>query len=55
VTKCPKIKGKLGNEKMGLSKLRKWFFNLNFFGGGGGILSQRQVCFYEISLKFSIF
>jgi hypothetical protein len=37
---------------MGLSKFRKQFFNFNFFGG---ILSQRQVCFFEISLKFLIF
>jgi hypothetical protein len=39
-------------KKLGLSKFRKQFFNFNFFGG---ILSLRQVCFFEISLKFSIF
>ncbi len=37
---------------MGLSKIRKQFFNFNFLGG---ILSLRQVCLFEISIKFSIF
>jgi hypothetical protein len=37
---------------MGLSKIRKQFFNFNFYGEH---LSQRQVCFFEISIKFSIF
>ncbi len=39
-------------KKMGLGKIRKQFFNYNFFGG---LLSLRQVYFYEISRKFSIF
>ncbi len=33
-------------------KFRKQFFNLTFLGV---ILSLRQVCFFEISSKFSIF
>jgi hypothetical protein len=39
-------------KKMGLSKFRKQFLILTFFGG---ILSLRQVCFFEIGLKFLIF
>jgi hypothetical protein len=39
-------------KKMGLSKIRKRFFNFNFLEG---ILSLRQVCFFEIGIKFSIF
>ncbi len=38
---------------MGLSKIRKqFFFILTFLGG---ILSLRQVYFFEISIKFFIF
>jgi hypothetical protein len=37
---------------MGLGKIRKGFLNLTFLGG---ILSLRLVCFFEISIKFSIF
>jgi hypothetical protein len=33
VTKCAPKKLKLKNEKMALSKIRKQFFNFNFFGG----------------------
>jgi hypothetical protein len=33
-------------------KIRIRFFNFNFWGG---ILLLRQVCFFEISIKFSIF
>jgi hypothetical protein len=39
-------------KKMGLNKFRIQFFNFNFFGG---ILSLRQVCFFELSFKFSFF
>jgi hypothetical protein len=59
-------------KKMGISKIRKQFFNFNFFWGHfvtktklensfliltffGGILSIRQVCFFEFSIKFLIF
>jgi hypothetical protein len=48
----PKIVKIKKRKKMGLSKFRIQFFNFNFFGG---ILSQRQVCFFELSFKFSIF
>jgi hypothetical protein len=39
-------------KKMGLRKFRIQFLILTFFGG---ILSLRQVCFFELSFKFSIF
>jgi hypothetical protein len=37
---------------MGLSKIRKRLFNFNFFGG---ILLLRQLCLFEISIKFLFF
>jgi hypothetical protein len=37
---------------MGLNKIIKPFFNFNFFRG---ILSLREVYFFEIGIKFSIF
>ncbi len=39
-------------QKIGTANLEDIFLILTFFGG---ILSLRQVCFFEISLKFSIF
>jgi hypothetical protein len=50
--KMPTKKLKFKNEKMRPSKIRKQFFISTFLGG---ILSLRQVCFFEISIKFSIF
>ncbi len=38
-------------KKWGLANLENSFLILTFLGG---ILSLRQVCFFEISLKFSI-
>jgi hypothetical protein len=53
VTKCPQKKLKLKNDKKwDLANLENSFLILTFFGG---ILSPRQVCFFEIILKFSIF
>jgi hypothetical protein len=49
--KGPPQKVKIKNEKTGLSKIKKRFLTFNFLG----ILSQRQVCFFEISIKFSHF
>jgi hypothetical protein len=45
--KMPPKKGKIKKQK-----IRKQFFIITFLGG---ILSLRQVCFFEISIKFSIF
>ncbi len=39
-------------KKWDLAKLENSFLIITFLGG---ILSLRQVCFFEISLKFSIF
>ncbi len=51
--KMPPKKLKLKNEKnWDLANLENSFLIWTFFGG---ILSLRQVCFFEISLKFSIF
>jgi hypothetical protein len=51
--KMPPKKVKIKKRKViGLSKYRIQFFNFTFFGG---ILSLRQVCFFELSFKFSIF
>jgi hypothetical protein len=53
VTKCPQKKLKLKNDKKwDLANLENSFLILTFLGG---ILSLRQVCFFEISIKFSIF
>jgi hypothetical protein len=44
------------NEKrLDLAKLENRFLIITFFLGGGGILSLRQVCFFEISMKILIF
>ncbi len=51
---------KMPPKKVKIKKQKKWdlanlensFFILTFLGG---ILSLRQVCFFEISIKFSIF
>ena len=51
--KMPPKKLKLKNDKKwDLANLENSFLILTFFGG---ILSLRQVCFFEISLKFWIF
>jgi hypothetical protein len=42
--KMPPKKLKLKNAKMGLSKIRKLFFNFKFWGG---IFSLRKVCFFN--------
>jgi hypothetical protein len=48
-----KMPPKLKNEqKCDLANLENIFLILTFLGG---ILSLRQVCFFEISLKLSIF
>ncbi len=53
MTKCPPKKLKLKNEKKwDLANLENSFLILTFWGG---ILSLRQVCLFEISIKFSIF
>jgi hypothetical protein len=39
-------------KKMGLGKIRKQFFSYNFLGG---LLSLRQVCFFEISINSQFF
>jgi hypothetical protein len=55
VTKFPPPKKlKLKNhKKWDLANLENCFLILTFFwGGGGGILSLRQVGFFEIILKF---
>jgi hypothetical protein len=53
-TRLSKIRKQFFNFNIfGISKIRKLFFNFNFFWGG--ILSLRQVRFFEISIKFSIF
>ncbi len=54
------LSDKMPPKKVKIKKLKKWdlanlefsFLILTFFGG---ILSLRQVCFFEISFKFSIF
>ncbi len=51
VTKCPPKKLNYKMKKMGLSKIRKQFFNLTFLGG---ILLLRQV-FFLSSIQFLIF
>jgi hypothetical protein len=54
------LNDKMPPKKVKIKKRKKWnfakldysFLILTFWGG---ILSQRQVCFFEISIKFSIF
>jgi hypothetical protein len=54
------LSDKMPPKKVKIKKRKKWdlanlensFLILTFLGG---ILSLRQVCFFEISLKFSIF
>jgi hypothetical protein len=51
--KMPPKKIKIKKEKKwDLANLENSFLILTFLGG---ILSLRQVCFFEISIKFSIF
>ncbi len=51
--KIPPKKVKIKNEKKwDLANLENSFLILTFFGG---ILSPRQVCFFEISFKFRFF
>ncbi len=54
------LSDKMPTEKVKIKKRKKWdlaklensFLIITFFGG---ILSLRQVCFFEISIKFLIF
>jgi hypothetical protein len=47
-----KVKNKKNDKKWDLANLENSFLILTFFWG---ILSLRQVCFFEISIKFPIF
>ncbi len=47
-----KVKIKKNEKKCDLAKFENSFLIITFWGG---ILSLRQVCFFKISIKFSIF
>ncbi len=47
-----KVEIEKNDKKWDLANLENSLLILTFFGA---ILSQRQVCFFEISLKFAIF
>jgi hypothetical protein len=50
--KMPAKKVRIKKPFPNFAKSHFFVFLFNFFGG---ILSQRQVCFFEITIKFSIF
>jgi hypothetical protein len=41
---------------MDLAKLKKWFFNFNFFGGGGGaFVTKTSLLFFKSAENFQFF